>query len=676
MKYLKNLVLMLMFLFVGFPVISNANEGNESTVYLDGEGEHAIFDGIFPSKTKDIFESPEIARIVSSYIGKVADDLVTQEDLDTISILECYTNTSANVISLRGLKYLTNLETLKISGGIILHFDELKSLTELKSLDISDNQLQNLEGIESLTELKFLNISNNQLQDLEGIENLTSLESLYINSNKLINLEGIEHLTKLAVLDASYNQLRGLGEIAGLVSLDNLSVSNNQLESLEGIENLTSLLSLNASGNQLTNLKEVQNLTNLVNLDVPDNQLKTLDGLENVSYINISAYNNQIENIDGLRNLLYSDHIDLSINKISSIEGFSNLIAVNHLFLSSNCISDFTPINRIITVLALGFYGNPVTREHIKSLSGIQLYYGDLAAKYSTSWGDSKWTYDNTTQTMYIDGGTVDLDSTGGHESAPWYPYKDEIKRIVFKTMLKLEGDGTSLFEKTNAFSINLENLDVSEVTNMDHLFSDSKNLTHLGVSKWNTDKVSSMERLFYGCTNITTLDISDWDTKDTNVSQMFANAPALDKLVLGDKSLIKSSGLEEKTNELYTGKWRLDSANSQIVYDNSKEFMDNYDGKMPGIYIRERLDDPTKVSSITMTPEKDTLLEGKSKLLYPTVYPETAINKKVIYKSSDPLIARVLSNGKVQALSKGVVEITATTEDGGFVATSVFTVE
>ncbi|MHC5228730.1 Ig-like domain-containing protein [Enterococcus sp. LJL99] len=85
---------------------------------------------------------------------------------------------------------------------------------------------------------------------------------------------------------------------------------------------------------------------------------------------------------------------------------------------------------------------------------------------------------------------------------------------------------------------------------------------------------------------------------------------------------------------------------------------------------------DEKKVSRLTMTPEKYTLAIGKSKLLYPKIEPDTAVNKKVTYKSSDNSIVQVYSNGKIKGLKTGVATITATTEDGGFTATSIITVE
>lgn len=55
----------------------------------------------------------------------------------------------------------------------------------------------------------------------------------------------------------------------------------------------------------------------------------------------------------------------------------------------------------------------------------------------------------------------------------------------------------------------------------------------------------------------------------------------------------------------------------------------------------------------------------GNSKKLKVTVTPKRATQKKVKWKSSNPKVVKVLSNGKIKALKKGTAIITATATDG-----------
>lgn len=67
--------------------------------------------------------------------------------------------------------------------------------------------------------------------------------------------------------------------------------------------------------------------------------------------------------------------------------------------------------------------------------------------------------------------------------------------------------------------------------------------------------------------------------------------------------------------------------------------------------------------------PTSVTLAIGRTKMLTPTYNPSYATNKKVTWKTSNPKIANIDSNGKVAAISVGKAVITAVSEDGGYVA-------
>lgn len=68
-------------------------------------------------------------------------------------------------------------------------------------------------------------------------------------------------------------------------------------------------------------------------------------------------------------------------------------------------------------------------------------------------------------------------------------------------------------------------------------------------------------------------------------------------------------------------------------------------------------------------------LLEGETQQLTAAVSPSNATNKTVSFSSSDASIASVDTNGLVTALLEGTATIAATTDDGGYVATTEITV-
>lgn len=79
----------------------------------------------------------------------------------------------------------------------------------------------------------------------------------------------------------------------------------------------------------------------------------------------------------------------------------------------------------------------------------------------------------------------------------------------------------------------------------------------------------------------------------------------------------------------------------------------------------------PIKVSSIVLNETVKEIEVLESFQLTPTITPNNAKNKNVVWKSSDENIAIVDNTGKVSTKSVGNATITVTSEDGGFAASS-----
>lgn len=82
-------------------------------------------------------------------------------------------------------------------------------------------------------------------------------------------------------------------------------------------------------------------------------------------------------------------------------------------------------------------------------------------------------------------------------------------------------------------------------------------------------------------------------------------------------------------------------------------------------------------VESISLNHDAKTFTKaGETLQLTATIYPDSATNKTVTWKSSDEKVATVDESGLVTAVGNGTANITATTEDGNFKATCQVTVE
>ena len=104
---------------------------------------------------------------------------------------------------------------------------------------------------------------------------------------------------------------------------------------------------------------------------------------------------------------------------------------------------------------------------------------------------------------------------------------KYQVKIVFNKTITSMY----RLFENCdNLISIDFfETFDTSHVLDMNHMFSNCKNLEHVNVSSFNTSLVGNMWNMFYGCKSLTSLDLSNFNTRNAYCLQsMFDSSSKL----------------------------------------------------------------------------------------------------------------------------------------------------
>ncbi|EAE8309422.1 BspA family leucine-rich repeat surface protein [Listeria monocytogenes] len=159
------------------------------------------------------------------------------------------------------------------------------------------------------------------------------------------------------------------------------------------------------------------------------------------------------------------------------------------------------------------------------------------------------WTFDDATGTLSISGGTL-INPNRSIDGLIGIPVT-KITNIVLEDKVFASGNCQTLFRDSAATSLDLSNLDTSNVTSMRQMFYsnaatslDLSNFdtskvtdmyymfaasaaTSLDLSNWDTSNVISMESMFYGSL-ATSLDVSSLDTSNvTNMRQMFIGSLA-----------------------------------------------------------------------------------------------------------------------------------------------------
>ena len=106
----------------------------------------------------------------------------------------------------------------------------------------------------------------------------------------------------------------------------------------------------------------------------------------------------------------------------------------------------------------------------------------------------------------------------------------------VLKTPVCFYGNysGFNSYEGNKILSIDKWNIDTSNVTRIDFMFKDCRELKKVDLRGFNTSKVTQMKSLFQNCPSLVSVDLSDFNTENvTDMSDMFYNCTELASLDL-----------------------------------------------------------------------------------------------------------------------------------------------
>ncbi len=176
---------------------------------------------------------------------------------------------------------------------------------------------------------------------------------------------------------------------------------------------------------------------------------------------------------------------------------------------------------------------------------------------------------------------TVDISSENDGSVLLWYTdtNEDGLYEVYMGSdsgKIEANTNGQGMFAYlTNVESLDLTNLDTSNITNMSSMFQGSSSLKEIKLSNFNTSKVTSMQSMFNGCSSLMSLDLSSFDTsKVTNMGSMFNGCNSLTSLELSNfntNSLTMINNMFTNCSKLK--EIDLSSFNTNNVKDMSKVF-------------------------------------------------------------------------------------------------------
>ncbi|EAC3452190.1 class 1 internalin InlJ [Listeria monocytogenes] len=216
----------------------------------------------------DWFPDDNFASEVAAAFEMQATDTISEEQLATLTSLDCH---YSSIADMTGIEKLTGLTKLICTSNNITTLDLSKN-TNLTYLECNSNKLTSLD-VTPLTKLTYLNCDTNKLTNLDVSQN-PLLTYLNCARNTLTELD-VSHNTQLTELDCHLNKKITKLDVTPQTQLTTLDCSFNKITELDVSQNKL-LNRLNCDTNNLTKLDLNQNIK-LTFLDCSSNKLTEID---------------------------------------------------------------------------------------------------------------------------------------------------------------------------------------------------------------------------------------------------------------------------------------------------------------------------------------------------------------------------------------------------------------
>ena len=193
------------------------------------------------------FDDPNLESAVREALGR-------PQGPSTLTTLSAR---SKAIISLAGIEYLNNLDTLDLFNNDIFDLTPLNQLNSLEWLDLSGNGSRDLTPLNQLTDLTWLSLHLNGISDLTPLSQLKNLKGLDLESNQIVDLTPLNQLNSLEQLYLGFNQIVDLTPLNQLTNLIWLNLESNQIVDLTSLNQLNELRWLRLDENQITDLSHL-----------------------------------------------------------------------------------------------------------------------------------------------------------------------------------------------------------------------------------------------------------------------------------------------------------------------------------------------------------------------------------------------------------------------------------
>ena len=449
-----------------------------------------------------------------------------------------------------------------------------------------------------------------KLQKITGLENLvigdkqhtpaTSMAEMFENDPNLTTIEGLNspNFDTSLVSDMS-NMFKGCTALSNLdlssLNTSNVTTMNNMFD---GCENLTSL---NLSSFDTSKVKTMNDMfsscPNLAKLTLGKNfKFVGSTGLKDLSGTWVNTGVDQDSPAKGT-NIWTSDELMTNYQGDKDHDTYARYTAgtvtIHRQDEDGKQLVDQDG-KQIPDEKLFGNISDPVTVDTSKEFAGYKFKENknsdvkafisdpqDITLVYSKSktdntsdntWEGVPYTFNNGVLSLGEKGINYTIDNSGNKEKSYALDTRDisisqnikginvdEIKEIDLNANIAITGSANGVFKnlKDLATINGLGNLDTSQVTNMEEMFSNCPKLTALDLSSLNTNNVASYSSMFSGDTALISVDLSSFKVAaNAEMTDMFSSCSSLTKLTLGKDFKFTTPDNQPNNSLQQSGTW------------------------------------------------------------------------------------------------------------------------
>ncbi len=201
-------------------------------------------------------ESIDMERKILSDYG----ELGYLESLARVNFSSCEFEEEGETKELSCLFTMPRMEEVSLGGGLT-NVDFLRGCSDLGDLHVSlGGEFSDVSGMSSLERVGRLSLGSENLTDISALSNLTEVDELVLGHTQISDISALSNLTEVGKLNLSYNQISDITPLSNLTEVASLLLFNNQIADITPLSGLRKVHEIGLSDNPITDISPLRNL--------------------------------------------------------------------------------------------------------------------------------------------------------------------------------------------------------------------------------------------------------------------------------------------------------------------------------------------------------------------------------------------------------------------------------